>query len=126
MYSPHLQTGYSIPGFAPAPGAPKFDRENVEVVDAATVGGEKLCETPDPKDIRPSFLLNSVCVACTAMGSLLVLSCDADEVAADAPLLRKEHTHNQYSILKIVYSFLNTNAQSTTHQMHHHHKHFLR
>jgi hypothetical protein len=86
MYPPHLQTAYSIPGFAPAPGAPKFDRENVEVVDAATAGG-KLCETPDPKDIRPSFLLNSVCVSCTAMGSLLVLNCGTDEIAGDAPLL---------------------------------------
>lgn len=87
MYSPHLQTGYFIPGFAPAPGAPKFDRENVEVVDAATAGEEKLCGTPDPKDIRPSFLLSSVCVACTAIGSLLVLSCGAVEIVGDAPLL---------------------------------------
>lgn len=81
-----MQTGYSVPGLAPAPGLPKLDRENVEVVDAAAVG-EKLSETPVLKDGRPSFLLISVCLACTAMCSLLVLSCGADETAGDALLL---------------------------------------
>lgn len=125
MYSRRLQTAYSIPDLAPAPGGPKLDRENVEVLDVAA-GEEKLCETPDPKDIRPSFLLDSVCFTCTALGSLLVLSCNPDETAGDATLLCTECTHNQYSILKIVHSFLTPMHRLEPSRHQHRHKKNLR